>query len=68
MPTTVYNIGESVLYLFTAVDDVQFSKHALTSLLTYLPRTVVALYVVYSRFREKNLDSEFCHNYLHNPV
>ena len=32
-----------MLYLFTTMDDVQLSKHALTSLFTYLVTTVVTL-------------------------
>ena len=39
--TAACNIRESVLYLFTTMYDVQVSKHALTSLFTYLPRTVL---------------------------
>ena len=33
-------LGESVLYQFTIMDDVQLSKHALVSLFTYLTTTV----------------------------
>ena len=43
----MYTLRESVLYLFAKIDDVQLSKHALTSHFTYLMATVLLQVLFY---------------------